>query len=473
MMPGFIDNHANVMKGGFELQGINLREVNNETEFAQAFKDYAAAHPNQWITGGYWNEERFATKELPGKELADAFTEQQGVFVIRYDGTMALANSVALLMAGITKLTPNPPGGEIEHDKLDGEPTGILKGTAMQFVGKLIPLPGANENFESARLALAEARKFGITSIHDISDNVALKTYQVLKAKGELTARMYCRLPITNFENFVNLGIQIPFGDEWIRVGAVNGAIDGSLKTEAALFFDSYFSNPGTNGVVNDFAHDDRLQTWSLAADKARLQVSIEATGDNANNSALDIFENIARENPKWERRFRIEHAQHVADNDITRLYGLDVIASLQPYHIIDDGRFAKTLIGLERSKNVLQLKTFLEKRVKVCFGSDWPLAPLNPLLGIYAAVTRRTLDNAHPDGWFPEQKITVKEALELYTINSAFAAFEEHEKGSITVGKLADFVVLSEDLLTIDPNKIPDVNVAMTVIGGNIVYQR
>ncbi|MBI3193934.1 MAG: amidohydrolase family protein [Ignavibacteriae bacterium] len=473
MMPGFIDNHTHFLDGVFQLQSIDLRNAKNETEFSQIVKDYVEKHPNQWITGGNWDHDNFPTGELPGKELVDVFTEQQGFFVVRYDGHMGLANSYTLALAGITRDTPNPPGGEIEHDKLDGEPTGILKDEAMSLVYKLIPPATQNENLQSARLALAEARKLGLTSIQDVSYDAALKTYQTLKAKGELTARMYCRMPISGYQNLVNLGIQVPFGDEWIRVGSLKAFADGSLGSTTAWFSEPYVSDPNTTGLASDIVLDGRLEKWALDADKNKLQLSVHAIGDKANGWVLDLYRKIVETNPRWERRFRIEHAQHIAPEDFSRLYGLDVNVSVQPYHAIDDGRWAEKRIGHERCKTTYPFRTFLDKGIRMCFGSDWTVAPLNPLLGIYAAVTRRTLDGKNPDGWFPEQKITIKEAIEAYTINNAYAAFEENEKGSISVGKLADFVVLSQDLITIDPTQIENIIVEMTIVGGKVVYQK
>ncbi|MBI5216467.1 MAG: amidohydrolase [Ignavibacteriae bacterium] len=473
MMPGFIDNHTHFLDGGFQLQSIDLREAKNESEFSQIVKEYVEKHPNQWITGGNWDHDKFPTGELPGKELVDLFTEQQGFFVVRYDGHMGLANSYTLALAGITRDTPNPPGGEIEHDKLDGEPTGILKDEAMNLVYKLIPAPSESENLQAARLALAEARKLGLTSIQDISYDAALKSYQKLKSKGELTARLYCRLPISQYENLVNLGIQVPFGDEWIRIGSLKAFADGSLGSTTAWFNQPYNSDPNTTGLASDIVLDGSLEKWALDADKNRLQLSIHAIGDKANSWVLDLYRKIVETNPRWERRFRIEHAQHIAPEDFSRLYGLDVNVAVQPYHAIDDGRWAEKRIGKERCKTTYPFRTFIDKGIRMCFGSDWTVAPLNPLLGIYAAVTRRTIDGKNSEGWFPEQKITIKEAIEAYTINNAYAAFEENEKGSITVGKFADFVVLSQDLITSDPNQIENIKVEMTVVGGKIVYQK
>ncbi len=473
MMPGFIDNHVDFMSGSFFLENIDLRTVKNETELAQTMKDYATKHPNQWITGGYWNEQLFTTQEYPGKELVDLFTENQGVFIVRYDGSIGLANSVALLMAGITKATPDPPGGSIEHDKHDGEPTGILKGTAMNLVSKLIPPTSENENYAAAQLGFAELKKNGITTIHDVSTGAALKTYQVLKAKGELTARVNARLPLGEYTNLTSAGIIFPFGDEWITIGTMNAQVDGSLGAETALMYEPYITNPASKGKASEIATDDRLETWAVAADKGLLQLSLDATGDNAIGIALDAYEKVARGNARRERRFRIDHASYVAEKDFARLYGLEVIAGVQPYNIISEGAQAEKALGAERCKNAFPLRSFIDKKIKFSFGSGWPVAPLNPLLGIYASVTRKLPDGAQAEGWHPEHKVSVKEAIEAYTLSNAYSTFEENEKGSISIGKFADFVVLSDDLITIDPAQIPTMSVVMTVVGGKVVYQK
>ncbi|MEX2089358.1 MAG: amidohydrolase, partial [Bacteroidota bacterium] len=473
MLPGLIDNHTHFMSGGFQLQSVDLRTSKNEGEFALLIKERADRYPSRWITGGDWDHDNWPGSNLPTKELIDKHTLTTPVFVNRYDGHMALANSYVLKLAGITGQTPDPPGGTIVKDPRTGEPTGVLKDEAMGLVYRHIPDASEQEMIEAARLALAEARRFGLTSIQDMSSGADLSVYQTLKAKGELTARFYSRLPLYQWQNLANTGVKVPFGDEWIRIGSLKSFMDGSLGSSTALFFEPFTSDPGTRGLAMDIVSDGRFEEWAIAADKAGLQLSIHAIGDSANSLLLDVFAKAIKENPVWDRRFRIEHAQHIHPKDFKRFAQLGVIASVQPYHAIDDGRWAEKRIGYERCKTTYAFRTFLDSGVKMCFGSDWTVAPLNPLLGIYAAVTRRTIDGATPQGWFPEQKISVKDAIEAYTINNAYAAFEENEKGSITVGKLADFVVLEEDILSIDPVKIEKVEVAMTILGGKVVYDR
>ncbi|HTK80772.1 MAG TPA: amidohydrolase [Bacteroidota bacterium] len=472
MLPGFIDDHTHFMSGGFQLQSVNLRYADNENDFAGIIRERATKYPKRWITGGDWDHDRWSGGRLPTKELIDTFTPETPVFVNRYDGHMALANSYVLKLAGITRDTPDPPGGSIVKDPGTGEPTGVLKDEAMTRVYNMIPDATDEEMLSAAQLGLAEARKFGLTGIQDISSAADVRIYQKLRDNGELTARFYSRLPISQYEHVIGSGIRVPFGDEWIHLGSLKAFADGSLGSSTALFSEPFTSDTTTHGLASDIILNGSLERWAFAADSAGLQLSIHSIGDSANGLMLDLFERIVKKNPKWDRRFRLEHAQHIHPADFQRFPRLGVIASTQPYHAIDDGRWAEKRIGHERCKTTYAFRTFLDNGVKLCFGSDWTVAPLNPLLGIYAAVTRRTIDGANPGGWFPEQKITVQEAVEAYTINNAYAAFGEHEQGSIVPGKFADFVVLGEDIFSIDPVNIEKVKVAMTVVGGKIVYQ-
>ncbi len=470
MLPGFIDDHTHFVSGGFQLMSVDLRDAKTPEEFARRIKEYAEKYPNKWITGGDWDHELWGG-ELPRKEWIDKYTQNVPVFVTRYDGHMGLANSLALKLAGITRETPDPPGGLIVRDE-NGEPTGILKDEAMSLVYKVIPEPTLEERIEAIKLALEEAKKLGLTGIHDIGTTEDLRAYQELYKRGELTIRVYLRLPISQWESLAKLGIEVPFGNDYIRIGSLKAFADGSLGSMTALFFEPYDENPNTRGLATDIVIDGRLEKWAIEADKAKLQLSIHAIGDSANSLVLSLFEKIVQNNPSWDRRFRIEHAQHIHPKDFVRFKKLNVIASMQPYHAIDDGRWAEKRIGKERCKSSYAFRTFLDNGVKLCFGSDWNVAPLSPILGIYAAVTRQTLDGKHPEGWFPEQKISVAEAIECYTINNAYAEFAENEKGSITPGKFADLAVLSDDIFTISPEKIKDVKVLMTVLGGKVVYQ-
>lgn len=472
MLPGFIDNHTHFTHGGFYLLGIDLRPAKSTQEFKQLIKEYVNQHEGKWVTGGYWDHEQWEINNLPTKEMIDEFSPNTPIFISRFDGHMALANSYALKLAGITKDTPSPEGGLIVKDKKTGEPTGILKDLAKDLIDSIIPEPSLEEYKQATLRALQEARENGITSIQDITYKNDLTTYQNLEKEGLLSCRIYTRLPLSEYKDLVNSGIQVGSGSDKLKIGSLKEFADGSLGSSTALFFEPYDQDPSTCGLAMDVVTDGRLKEWSLDADKNKLQISIHAIGDNANYLMLNMFEEIIDVNPKWDRRFRLEHAQHVRFEDILRFAKLGIIASVQPYHCIDDGVWAEKRIG-DRIKYTHPYKSFLDANVKTCFGSDWPVAPLNAIYGIYAATTRRTLDDNNPNGWIPEQKISVEDAIRCYTINNAYAAFEENIKGSIEVGKLADLVVLSDDIFSINPVKIKDVKVDMTVFDGKIIYMR
>lgn len=473
MLPGFIDNHVHFITGGFYLLGIDLRPANSTSEFKQILKEYSNKFPGKWITGGYWDHEKWEVNDLPTKEMIDEVVSDQPVFVDRLDGHMGVANSYALKLAGITKDTESPDGGLIVKDPKTGEPTGVLKDNAMYLISKHIPEPNAEENYEALLAALEEAKKLGITSVQDITYGDALNAFQRAKDEGKLTCRIFTRWPISDYKDHIEKNIRAGYGDDLIRMGSLKAFADGSLGSSTAWFFDSYDQDTMTTGLAMDIITDGSMDKWCMDADKHGLQLSVHAIGDKANSYMLDLYEKISKENPEWDRRFRIEHAQHVRFEDIPRFAEIGVIASVQPYHCIDDGVWAEKRIGPDRIKYTYPFKSFLDSGVKVCFGTDWYVAPLNPLLGLYAAVTRRTLDDKNPDGWIPEQKISIEDAIKCYTINSAYASFEENIKGSIEAGKLADLIVLSDDILTIDPVKIKDAKVEMTIFDGKIIYKK
>ena len=472
MLPGFIDNHTHFADGGMYLSGVDLRGAKSTTEFKSILKKYADSHKSEWISSGNWDHESWEVKDLPTKEMIDNLTKDSPVFIDRFDGHMALANSKALTLAGITKDTKSPDGGEIVKDIKTGEPTGILKDSAMSLIYSIIPALTPEQKIKYVQRALQEARENGITSVQDITFQPDLIAFQTLEKEDKLTCRFYTRLPINSYQNLVNTGIQVGFGSNKIKLGSLKAYADGSLGSSTALMFKPYDQNPNVKGLASDIIINGNLTKWATDADKNHLQLSIHAIGDSANYLMLKLFENITKTNPKWDRRFRIEHAQHVRFEDIPLFAKLGVIASVQPYHCIDDGVWAAKRIGT-RIDYTHPYKSFLDAGIKLCMGSDWSVAPLNAILGIYAAVTRQTVDGANPMGWIPKQKIGIADAIKEYTMNNAYAAFEEKEKGSIEPGKLADMVVLSDDILTIKPEKIQSVRVLMTIFDGKIVYEK
>ena len=472
MLPGFIDNHTHFADGGMYLSGLDLRGAKSTVEFKNLLKKYVDNHKGEWIKSGNWDHEAWEIKELPTKEMVDNFSKETPICIDRFDGHMVLVNSKALTLAGITKETKSPDGGEIVKDAKTGEPTGILKDAAMSLVYNIIPKISPEQRIKYVQRALQEARENGITSVQDITFQPDLIAYQTLEKEDKLTCRFYTRLPIDSYQNLVNAGIQVGFGSNKIKLGSLKAYADGSLGSSTALMFKPYDQNPNTKGLASDIIINGNLTKWATDADKNHLQLSIHAIGDSANYLMLKLFEDITKTNPKWDRRFRIEHAQHVRFEDIPLFAKLGVIASVQPYHCIDDGVWAAKRIG-KRIDYTHPYKSFLDAGIKLCMGSDWSVAPLNAILGIYAAVTRQTVDGGNPMGWIPKQKIGVADVIKGYTINNAFAAFEEKEKGSIESGKLADLVVLSDDILTIKPEKIQKVKVLMTIFDGKIVYEK
>lgn len=474
VLPGFNDAHVHFMGGGFQLASVNLRDANTPQEFAERLRDFAAKLPEgRWITGGDWDHERWPKTELPTKELIDRYTPNTPVFVNRLDGHMSLANSVALKLAGVTRQTLDPPGGVIVRDPKTGEPTGVLKDAAQSFVWKVIPASTFEEKLVAARAATNYAASLGVTSVQDVSAGVDVGVYQTLLDRGELKTRIYAVWPLPSWDRLARTGVRAHFGGAMLRTGGLKGFSDGSLGSTTALFYEPYRDAPNTNGIPSDEMFPEGAMLERVrGADKAGLQVMIHAIGDRANDMILSLFEQVERENGARDRRSRIEHAQHLRPQDIPRFARVKVIASMQPYHAIDDGRWAEKRIGKERAKTTYAFRSLLDAGATLAFGTDWTVAPLDPMLTIYAAVTRRTLDGKNSKGWVPEQKISVEETVRAYTVGSAYAEFQEDEKGTITPGKLADLVILSRDIFKIDPKEIENVKVVMTIMDGRVVYE-
>lgn len=377
-------------------------------------------------------------------------------------------------LAGVTRETPDPPGGTIVRDA-NGEATGVLKDAAMSYVYKVIPNPSEDEMAEAIRAAMRYAAENGVTSVEDMSASPDIfAVYQKLLANGELTVRISGHQPLAEWQRLARVGIRAGFGNDKLKIGALKGFADGSLGSTTALFFEPYLDDPKTSGLPSDeMFPESKMLNNILNADKAGLQIAVHAIGDKANKTILDFFAEAEKQNGARDRRFRIEHAQHLRPEEIKRFGSQRVIASMQPYHAIDDGRWAENRIGPNRAKGTYAFRSLLDAGAVLAFGSDWFVAPMEPLMGIYAAVTRRTLDGKRPQGWVPEQKITVAEAVRAYTMGSAYASFDEKIKGSIEPGKLADLTVLSADIFKIDPVEIEKVKVALTVFDGKVVYER
>jgi predicted amidohydrolase YtcJ len=474
LLPGFNDAHVHFVSGGSQLDNVQLKDASSAEEFARRIGEKARSIPKgQWILGGDWDETRWNPAVLPTNKTIDAVTPDTPVFVSRYDGHMALANSLAMKLAGIDKSTPDIAGGTVVRDA-QGNPTGALKDAAMNYLRKAIPMPSHEQRTAAAKRALAHAASLGVTSVQDMyTDFANIAVYAELLERGQLTTRIYAAPPIAFVESQAKLGVRHAFGSPYLRIGAVKGFADGSLGSRTAYFFEAFDDQPGNRGLLSDAMQPlSRMRDSMMTADGAGIQICTHAIGDQAISTILDFYTEVAKAHGPADRRFRIEHAQHMAAKDFDRFDQLSVIASVQPYHAIDDGRWAEPRIGRERASRTYAFRTFLNHHVRLAFGTDWDVAPLNPMLTLYAAVTRATLDDKNPGGWFPEQKLTITEALEAYTMGSAYAEFQEKIKGSITPGKLADLVILSDDILSIDAVKIRDVKVLKTIVGGKIVFE-
>ena len=473
LLPGFNDAHVHFVDGGLALDRVQLNDATSAQEFARRIGERAKQTPKgEWVTGGDWDETKWTPAIMPAKELIDPLTPDTPVFVGRYDGHMALANSVTLRLAGITAKTPDPPGGVIVRDP-QGNPTGALKDAAMDYVYKIAPPLSHDERLQAVKRALAHAASLGVTSVQHMNPEYAdIAVYSELLERGELTTRIYAAPLVTGVDDQVKIGIRHAFGGPYLRIGALKAYADGSLGSATAYFFEPFSNQPDNHGLLSDEMHPVSLmRDRMMKADAAGLQICTHAIGDQGISIILDLYSEIVKGHGERDRRFRIEHAQHMAAKDFDRFAQLHVIASVQPYHAIDDGRWAEGRIGHDRASRTYAFRTFLDHGVRLAFGTDWNVAPLNPMLGLYAAVTRATLDGKNPQGWFPGQKLTVAEAVEAYTMGSAYAEFQDKDKGSITPGKLADMVLLSDDILTIDPARFRDVRVVKTFVGGKMVW--
>lgn len=477
VVPGFIDSHVHFIDGGFRLSSVQLRDAKTPEEFVRRIKAFAATVPKgTWIQGGDWDHELWGGT-LPTRAWIDSVTPDNPVWVNRLDGHMKLANSAALAAAGIDKSTANVNGGTIVRLP-NGEPAGVFKDNAMDLIDAEVPDPTPEQEDRALDSAMAYVAEQGVTSVVNVGSANAksgswndIVVFDRAHKSGRLKTRIYSAVPLSTWERLRDTLAARGRGDEWLRIGALKGFVDGSLGSHTAAMKLPFSDAPNDSGFF--VTPPESLYKWVSGADKAGLHVLVHAIGDRAIATQLDIFERVEKENGPRDRRFRIEHAQHVAPGDFARFASLGVIPSMQPYHAIDDGRWADRVIGTERAKGTYAFKSFLDAKVPLAFGSDWFVAPPTPLEGIYAAVTRRTLDEKNPGGWYPEQKISVDDALRAYTYGAAFAEFTEKDKGTLQLGKLADFAIIDRDLTTIAPETIRDAKVVVTVVGGKVVFDR
>ena len=473
LLPGFNDAHVHFVEGGAQLDRVQLSDAASQQEFVNRIAaQVKKTSKGEWVLGGDWDETKWSSAQLPTKDVIDAVSPDTPVFLNRHDGHMALANSLAMKLAGVTAKTPDVPGGVIVRDA-QGNPTGIFKDAAQQYIRKVIPPMNHEQRMHAIRRAMDYAASVGVTSVQHMNPEYAdLSAYSELAERGELTTRIYAAPMETGWRDFAKIGIRHAWGSSYLRLGAIKGFADGSLGSRTAYMFAPFNDDPKNHGILSDEMHPiEAMRDRLIKADTAGLQICTHAIGDQAISVVLDIYAAIVKANGERDRRLRIEHAQHMAEKDFDRFAKLHVIASVQPYQAIDDGRWAETRIGHDRASRTYAFRTFLDHGVRLAFGTDWDVVPLDPMLTVYAAVTRAPLDGKLPEGWFPEQKLTVAEAVEAYTMGSAFAEFQEKEKGSITPGKLADMVILSDDIFKIRPELIRSVKVETTILGGKIIY--
>jgi len=468
LVPGFIDTHVHFVDGGVALASVQLRDAATPEEFARRIGDYASTlEPGEWILGGAWDHENWGG-ELPRREWIDEVTPDNPVWIFRLDGHMALANSLALDLAGVDDRIEAIDGGEIVRGS-DGSLTGVLKDNAMELIMSAVPPASDAQLDRSVKAAMAHVAARGVTSVHDMAGFESLATYRRLAAAGELTTRIYSVVQLSEWERMRDEVEVAGTGDHRLRIGGLKGFMDGSLGSHTAAFLEPFTDAPKDRGFLINELED--MRTWISGADAAGLHVMVHAIGDRAIRDLLDIYAEVVEVNGAGDRRFRVEHAQHIHPDDLERFAAQDIIASMQPYHAIDDGRWAERVIGAERAETTYAFRALIESGARVAFGSDWYVAPPAPLEGILAAVTRRTLDGEHPDGWVPEQKITVEQALRAYTVEAAYASFEEDLKGSLKPGMLADFVLLDHLLTEVPVEELGDVRVLRTVIGGQVAF--
>ena len=468
VLPGFADGHTHFINGGFQLASVDLRDAATPQEFVRRLKAYAARlKPGEWITGGDWDHTLWRGTPLPRHDWIDSVTPTNPVFVNRLDGHMALANGAALRAAGITPETPAPFGGEITSG-------GVFKDQAMNLIARVIPDPSPEQRDSALARALAHASELGVTATANMSASWAdLASYRRLARANRLTLRVAVYLPIEEWRAVAESIGRAGAGDDWVKIGGVKGYMDGSAGSRTAFFFEPFSDSAGYRGLMLQPESD--MRAWIGGADSAGLQLAVHAIGDRANAILLAIYDSVARSHGARDRRFRIEHAQHLRAEEIPK-FGAQrqgVVASMQPYHAIDDGRWLGVRIGPQRIRTTYAFRGLLDAGAPLAFGSDWTVAPLDPMLGVYAAVTRRTLDDRNPGGWVPEQKITVGETLRAYTYGNAWATFNEQKWGTLAPQRFADVVVLDRDPFAVAPESLGTIKPRYTIVGGRIVFRR
>lgn len=473
LVPGFIDNHTHFLLGGYSLTGVQLKPVRSRQAFIRAMAEFCRSDSGRgWVRGGDWDHEAMGG-ELPTRDWIDSVTGDRPVLVTRYDGHMALANSKALALAGIDDKTPDPRGGVFLRDA-NGRLTGVVKDEAMALVEKAIPPLTQDELDVFLERAMEHALRHGVTEVDDMGYYGGWReweTYRKADREGRLRMRIYSFMPLRDWQRLDSLVTREGRGTGLHRWGGLKGFVDGSLGSTTAWFHSPYLDDTATRGLQVTDTND--LRSWILGADAAHLHVTMHAIGDRANDFILALYEEVARHNGPHDRRFRVEHAQHLSAAAIRRFAALGVVPSMQPFHLVDDGIWAWKRLDSTRLRGTYAFKSLMASRANLSFGSDWTVAPLDPLAGIDAAVNRRTGDGRNPAGWFPEERISVEQALSCYTAGNAYAGFREQERGRIRMGMQADMVVLDRNILALPADSIRTARVMRTIVGGKEVFVR
>ena len=471
VMPGFNDAHVHIGGAGQDWLAVRLNGAQSVAELQKRLAEGVAQHKEgEWITGRGWDHTFWPEKKFPSRQQLDVVSPKNPVILTHISGHVAVANSLALQLSGVTKSTPNPSGGEIERDE-QGEPTGMLKeGAAMHLVKSRIPSPTPEQRRRGIELALADLAKNGVTSAQDNSAWEDFLTYRAIKNDGKLTVRVTEWLPFAApLEKLEQMRRDGGTTDPWLRTGALKMVTDGALGSRTAALLAPYSDDPSTSGIMT--IEPEKLRTLAVERDKALFQLNFHAIGDRANRVALDAFEAAAKANGPRDRRDRIEHAQVVALSDIPRFARLQVIASMQPSHETSDMRWAEGRVGPERAKGAYAWASMQKFGARLAFGTDYDVEPISPFRGLYACVTRELPTGGPQGGWQPQEKISLADCIRAYTSGSAYGEFMEGKKGELKAGEFADFIVLSNDLTKVEPREYVNTKVLRTVVGGRVVY--
>ncbi len=469
LLPGFTDSHIHLGSGGKTLSETDLSSATSREEFTNTVAR-SINKGQKFLIGNGWNNNLFPGNILPSKEWIDDVTRDIPVMLYRMDIHTALVNSKLLEIAGINSNTPDPEGGKIDRND-EGNPTGILREAAIEIVKEYLDMD--HDIKSDITRAVNELAKYGITSAHDISKPEHAPVFQELEKEGNLTCRVFSRLPLSGYKTLTQAGIKVPFGSDYFHIGSMKDFADGSLGSATALFYEPYNDDPGNKGIPSDSYLRGDLQKFAVEADKAGLQLSMHAIGDKAVSNMLDLNEELNRINGKWDRRFRIEHGQHIIPEDMARIKEENVIISAQPIHLFEDGNWAPEMIGKKRLAEAYPWNSLFDMNIPLIFGSDWPVASFDPLKGIYSAVTRKFRNGKNDSSLYPSEKMSVEKAVKCYTSIPPFAEYREHIKGKLAPGFLADMVLLDKDIFNCEKEEIFNTKVEMTIFDGRIIYRK